>query len=183
MSPLKQSSIWKSCTCRALALCVSGTRCDFWTVSTLPPQVLSGASWGNLLVWDGSTIKVEICRKGGKSCHCGISQPFALEDELVMTMGSDGVIRVRVFSCGGTAKSSWWEPGRWLLPLFFNHDIDRLRKMWLCALYDWYVCYTHLHATFIAPICYVMLSVSLCMHKMGFHTCWSLIWRLKNKKY
>lgn len=61
---------------------------------SFPSQVLSGASWGNLLLWDGSTIKVEICRKEGKSCHVGISQPFALEDELVMTMGSDGVIRV-----------------------------------------------------------------------------------------
>lgn len=37
---------------------------------------------------------MEICRKDGKSCHVGMSQPFALEDELVMTMGSDGVIRV-----------------------------------------------------------------------------------------
>lgn len=37
---------------------------------------------------------MEICRKEGKSCHIGMSQPFALEDELVMTMGSDGVIRV-----------------------------------------------------------------------------------------
>lgn len=62
-----------------------------------PRQVLSGASWGNLLLWDGSTIKVEICRKEGKSCHVGMSQPFALEDELVMTMGEDGVIRVTVF--------------------------------------------------------------------------------------
>lgn len=57
-------------------------------------QVLSGTTWGNLLLWDGNTIKVEICRKEGRSCHVGMAQPFALEDELVMTMGSDGIIRV-----------------------------------------------------------------------------------------
>lgn len=58
-------------------------------------QVLSGSVWGNLLLWEGSNVKTEICRKNGRNCHAGLVQPFALEDGQLMTMGSDGVIRVR----------------------------------------------------------------------------------------
>lgn len=58
-------------------------------------QVLSGSNWGNMLLWDGNSIKVEICRKEGRNCHAGVVQPFALEDGQLMSMGSDGVIRVR----------------------------------------------------------------------------------------
>lgn len=60
-------------------------------------QVLSGTSWGNLLLWDGTAIKMEICRKEGRNCHTGTVQPFALEDGQLLTIGSDGVVRVRFF--------------------------------------------------------------------------------------
>lgn len=60
-----------------------------------PPQVVSGSDWGNLLLWEGNSIKVEICRKGGQTCHTGLVQPFALEDGQLMTIGSDGAVRVR----------------------------------------------------------------------------------------
>ncbi|XP_040915396.1 cilia- and flagella-associated protein 44 [Toxotes jaculatrix] len=56
-------------------------------------KVVSGTDWGNLLLWDGNAIKVEICRKEGRSCHAGMVQPFALEDGQLMTFGSDGVVR------------------------------------------------------------------------------------------
>lgn len=32
-------------------------------------KVLSGTEWGNLLLWDGGFIKVEISKKGKKYCH------------------------------------------------------------------------------------------------------------------
>ena len=32
-------------------------------------KVLSGTEWGNMLLWDGGFIKVEISRKGKKYCH------------------------------------------------------------------------------------------------------------------
>lgn len=57
--------------------------------------MVSGSDWGNLLLWEGNMVKVEICRKGGRNCHAGIVQPFALEDGQLMTMGSDGAVRVR----------------------------------------------------------------------------------------
>ncbi|KAM9323043.1 cilia- and flagella-associated protein 44 [Pholidichthys leucotaenia] len=58
-------------------------------------KVVSGTDWGNLLLWDGDTIMVEICRKEGQTCHVGTVQPFTLglEDEQLMTIGSDGVVR------------------------------------------------------------------------------------------
>ncbi|XP_023139357.2 cilia- and flagella-associated protein 44-like isoform X2 [Amphiprion ocellaris] len=56
-------------------------------------KVVSGTDWGNLLLWDRSDIKVEICKKNGQTCHTGTVQPFALEDGLLLTFGSDGVIR------------------------------------------------------------------------------------------
>ena len=32
-------------------------------------KVLSGTEWGNMLLWDGGFIKVEISKKGKKFCH------------------------------------------------------------------------------------------------------------------
>lgn len=32
-------------------------------------QILSGCSWGNILVWEENAIKFEILRKGRKPCH------------------------------------------------------------------------------------------------------------------
>lgn len=32
-------------------------------------KVLSGTEWGNMLLWDGGFIKVEISRKNKKYCH------------------------------------------------------------------------------------------------------------------
>ncbi|KAM9820225.1 LOW QUALITY PROTEIN: cilia- and flagella-associated protein 44 [Neosynchiropus ocellatus] len=56
-------------------------------------KVVSGSDRGNMLLWEGNGIKVEICRKDGRPCHLGTVQPFALEDGQLMTFGSDGVIR------------------------------------------------------------------------------------------
>uniref|UniRef100_A0A8C4IP88 Cilia- and flagella-associated protein 44 n=1 Tax=Dicentrarchus labrax TaxID=13489 RepID=A0A8C4IP88_DICLA len=69
-------------------------------------KVVSGSDWGNLLLWDGNAIKVEICRKGGRNCHAGMVQPFALEDGQLMTMGTDGVVRGWDFESIDTADSS-----------------------------------------------------------------------------
>ncbi len=32
-------------------------------------KVLSGSEWGNMLLWDGGFIKVELSKKGKKFCH------------------------------------------------------------------------------------------------------------------
>ncbi|KAM7393288.1 hypothetical protein PAMA_008099 [Pampus argenteus] len=69
-------------------------------------KVVSGSNWGNLLLWDGNTIKVEICRKEGRSCHVGDVQPFALEDGQLMTFGADGVVRSWDFESFDTTNSN-----------------------------------------------------------------------------
>ncbi|PWA16165.1 hypothetical protein CCH79_00020620, partial [Gambusia affinis] len=56
-------------------------------------KVISGTDWGNLLLWEGNTIRVEITRKEGRSCHVGVVQPFTLEDGQLMTFGADGAVR------------------------------------------------------------------------------------------
>ncbi|XP_069562406.1 cilia- and flagella-associated protein 44 [Brachyistius frenatus] len=69
-------------------------------------KVVSGTEWGNLLLWDGNTIKVEISRKEGQNCHAGMVQPFALEDGQLMTIGYDGAVRGWDFERINTADSS-----------------------------------------------------------------------------
>ncbi|XP_041816587.1 cilia- and flagella-associated protein 44 [Chelmon rostratus] len=69
-------------------------------------KVVSGSGWGNLLLWDGNAIKVEICRKEGRNCHAGMVQPFTLEDGQLMTIGSDGVVRGWDFESIDTADSN-----------------------------------------------------------------------------
>ncbi|XP_014831211.1 PREDICTED: cilia- and flagella-associated protein 44 [Poecilia mexicana] len=56
-------------------------------------KVMSGTDWGNLLLWEGNTIRVEITRMEGRSCHVGVVQPFTLEDGQLMTFGADGAVR------------------------------------------------------------------------------------------
>ncbi|XP_037341186.2 cilia- and flagella-associated protein 44 [Pungitius pungitius] len=69
-------------------------------------KVVSGSDWGNLLLWDGNAIKVEICRKEGRNCHAGMVQPFALEDGQLMTIGSDGAVRGWDFESINSADSN-----------------------------------------------------------------------------
>ncbi|KAM9277709.1 cilia- and flagella-associated protein 44 [Cariama cristata] len=56
-------------------------------------KVISGTEWGNLLLWEGGLIKVELCRAGHKPCHSGPVSQLVLDGELV-TVGKDGFIRV-----------------------------------------------------------------------------------------
>lgn len=58
-------------------------------------KVVSGCEWGNMLVWDGGLIKVQITRKNNKTCHVGHIQQILLDEGEMMTIGTDGYIRVR----------------------------------------------------------------------------------------
>lgn len=63
-------------------------------------KVLSGSEWGNMLLWDGGLIKVEISRKNKKPCHQGSIQQIIMDEGELMTIGNDGYIRVsQHFSC------------------------------------------------------------------------------------
>ncbi|XP_052720233.1 cilia- and flagella-associated protein 44-like isoform X2 [Crassostrea angulata] len=66
-------------------------------------KVLSGTETGNMLLWEGGLIKVEIGRKGKKLCHQGSIQQILLDEGELMTVGSDGFIRVWDFESVDTA--------------------------------------------------------------------------------
>ncbi|XP_006628047.3 cilia- and flagella-associated protein 44 isoform X2 [Lepisosteus oculatus] len=68
-------------------------------------KVVSGSEWGNMLLWDGGLIKVEICRKGGRPCHLGPIQQFVLDEGELLTVGTDGAIRVWDFEGVDSADS------------------------------------------------------------------------------
>ncbi|KAL4624725.1 cilia- and flagella-associated protein 44 [Arapaima gigas] len=57
-------------------------------------KVVSGSEWGNMLLWEGGLIKVEICRKGGRQCHSGAIQQFSLDEGELITIGTDGAVRM-----------------------------------------------------------------------------------------
>ena len=57
-------------------------------------KVLSGSESGNMLLWDGGLIKVEIGRKNRKMCHTGAIQQIIMDEGELMTIGMDGYIRV-----------------------------------------------------------------------------------------
>ncbi|CAD5123356.1 DgyrCDS11713 [Dimorphilus gyrociliatus] len=69
-------------------------------------KVLSGCEWGNMLLWDGGLIKVEICRKNKKPCHVGPIQQIIMDEGELITVGLDGFIRVWNFETIDTADVS-----------------------------------------------------------------------------
>ncbi|XP_065598131.1 cilia- and flagella-associated protein 44 [Cyrtonyx montezumae] len=68
-------------------------------------KVVSGAEWGNLLLWEGGLIKVELCRAGCKPCHNGPVSQIVLDEGELITVGKDGFIREWNFEAIDTADS------------------------------------------------------------------------------
>uniref|UniRef100_A0A2K6F7N6 Cilia- and flagella-associated protein 44 n=1 Tax=Propithecus coquereli TaxID=379532 RepID=A0A2K6F7N6_PROCO len=66
-------------------------------------KVLSGSEWGNMLLWEGGLIKAELCRAGNKSCHHGAINQIMLDEGEVITVGSDGCVRIWDFETIDTA--------------------------------------------------------------------------------
>ncbi|VDK88098.1 unnamed protein product, partial [Dibothriocephalus latus] len=72
---------------------------------TMPDgKVLSGSEWGNLIVWEGDLIKVQICRKGQRPCHTGLIMQIIIDEGELMTIGTDGYIRTWEFEAVDTAE-------------------------------------------------------------------------------
>jgi hypothetical protein len=47
-----------------------------------------------MLLWEGGLIKVEISKKGKKTCHHGMIQQFFMDEGELMTIGVDGFVKV-----------------------------------------------------------------------------------------
>ncbi|KAM5276565.1 cilia- and flagella-associated protein 44 isoform 2-T2 [Hipposideros larvatus] len=68
-------------------------------------KVLSGSEWGNMLLWEAGFIKVELCRASSKCCHQGPINQIMLDEGEVITVGSDGYIRIWDFEAIDTADT------------------------------------------------------------------------------
>eukprot|EP00069_Balaena_mysticetus_P015819 bmy_09366T0 len=68
-------------------------------------KVLSGSEWGNMLLWEGGHIKVELSRASGKPCHQGPINQIMLDEGEVITIGSDGCVRIWDFETIDTADT------------------------------------------------------------------------------
>ncbi|VEL34578.1 unnamed protein product [Protopolystoma xenopodis] len=67
-------------------------------------KVLSGCEWGNMLVWEGDLIKVQIARKGHRPCHQREIMQIIMDEGELMTIGRDGWIRTWDFETIDTAE-------------------------------------------------------------------------------
>ncbi|TPX37653.1 hypothetical protein SmJEL517_g00774 [Synchytrium microbalum] len=68
---------------------------DIASFSQFPDgKVLSSTEFGNLLLWEGNTIKCEIMLRGKKPCHQGQIHSVMMEEGEVLTAGDDGFIRM-----------------------------------------------------------------------------------------
>lgn len=63
-------------------------------LSSFALKVVSGTEWGNLLLWEGGLIKVELCQVGHKPCHEGPISQLVFDEGDLYSVGKDGVIRV-----------------------------------------------------------------------------------------
>nr|XP_019590423.1 PREDICTED: cilia- and flagella-associated protein 44 isoform X2 [Rhinolophus sinicus] len=68
-------------------------------------KVLSGSEWGNMLLWEAGFIKVELCRSISKCCHQGPINQIMLDEGEVITIGSDGYVRIWDFETIDTADT------------------------------------------------------------------------------
>ncbi|XP_056341272.1 cilia- and flagella-associated protein 44 [Oenanthe melanoleuca] len=66
-------------------------------------KVVSGTEWGNLLLWEGGLIKVELCQVGRKPCHKGPVSQLIFDEGELYSVGLDGVIRMWNFEVIDTA--------------------------------------------------------------------------------
>lgn len=63
-------------------------------LSSFALKVVSGTEWGNLLLWEGGLIKVELCQVGHKPCHEGHINQLVFDEGDLYSVGKDGYIRV-----------------------------------------------------------------------------------------
>ncbi|XP_049825621.1 cilia- and flagella-associated protein 44 isoform X2 [Aethina tumida] len=68
---------------------------DIMGICQMPDgKVISGCSWGNMLVWDDGLIKLEVMRTQRKSCHTKPVVQINYNGEEIWTVGMDGHVKV-----------------------------------------------------------------------------------------
>ncbi|XP_022906281.2 cilia- and flagella-associated protein 44 [Onthophagus taurus] len=68
---------------------------DIMGIYPMPDEkVISGSSWGNILVWEAGLIKIEVFRKLRKKCHEAPIVKFDFIDGELWTVSMDGSVKV-----------------------------------------------------------------------------------------
>lgn len=68
---------------------------DIMGICQMPDgKVISGCSWGNMLVWDDGLITLEVMRTQRKSCHTKPVVQINYNGEEIWTVGMDGHVKV-----------------------------------------------------------------------------------------
>ncbi|CAG9840027.1 unnamed protein product [Diabrotica balteata] len=68
---------------------------DILGVLPMPDEkVVSGCDWGNILIWDGGLITLEVLRTLRKNCHEAPIVQIFYEDEELWTVSLDGHVRI-----------------------------------------------------------------------------------------
>jgi len=73
-------------------------------------KVVTGSEGGNLLLWDGGLVKVEIKRQGGGTCHDGMIEMLWQHGEQIVSAGIDGFLRFWDYSSLDNAEPEDDEP-------------------------------------------------------------------------
>lgn len=71
------------------------TICDIYGILAIEEdKVLSGCSWGNILVWEKGRIQYEVCRKNRRPCHSAPIMQILWQNGEVFTISLDGYVKV-----------------------------------------------------------------------------------------
>ncbi|CAG7731039.1 unnamed protein product [Allacma fusca] len=93
-------------------------------------KVVSTSEWGNLLVWDGGLIVVEIIQKGGKNCHDGeITNIVLLETGELLTIGFDGYLKTWESEVLDTADTLVDDSGKFEVEPIFECKVATSAKL------------------------------------------------------
>ncbi|CAG9858658.1 unnamed protein product [Phyllotreta striolata] len=84
---------------------------DILGVMSMPDEkVISGSDWGNILIWDGGLIALEVLRTGRRPCHDGPIVQFYFEEEELWTVSLDGHVKIWWYEKIDTADPSDEDP-------------------------------------------------------------------------
>ena len=73
-------------------------------------KVVTGSEGGNLLLWDGGLVKVEIMKEGGSTCHEGMIEVLWQHGDHIVSAGVDGFLRYWDYSSLDLAEPEDDEP-------------------------------------------------------------------------
>jgi len=73
-------------------------------------KVVTGSEGGNLLLWDGGLVKVEIKRQGGGTCPDSMIEMLRQHGEQIVSAGIDGFLRFWDYSSLDNAEPEDDEP-------------------------------------------------------------------------